>query len=88
MQKAMIQIGDNWITGYCDYAKYNTGEVFTDFAFGETHKIVLSVQKVQMDDGRNWFHILRDATEEEIAESESTEEMAYGGFLDLFTDSK
>lgn len=87
MQRAMIQIGGEWQTGYCDYAKYNTGEIITGFGF-ETAQVVVSVEKVNADDGRNWFHTLRDATEAEIAEAASTEEMAYGEFLDLFADSK
>lgn len=87
MQKAMIQIGGEWITGYCDYGRYEVGEIITDFGF-ETAQVVVSVEKVNADDGKNWFHTLRDATEAEIAEAASTEEMAFGSFLDLFADSK
>lgn len=88
MQKAMIQINGKWITGYCDYYKKAQGTVFADYTFGDTHKIVESVQKVNSQDGRNWFHIVRDATAEEIENGNSEEEIEFGSFLEMFQDDK
>lgn len=88
MQKAMIQIFDKWIVGYCDYFKHQIGEIITGFGF-EKAQVVVSVEKVvNSQDGRNWFHALRDATDEEIESANSTEEISFGSFLDMFADSK
>jgi len=86
MQKAMIEKDGEWITGYCDFFARQVGEVFED-ANG-TDRIVAAVEKVSDPQGRNWFHTLRNATEDEIAADKSAEEVPFDDFLDFFADSK
>jgi len=86
MQKAMIEKDGEWITGYCDFFAKQVGEVFAD-ASG-TSRIVISVEKVSDPQGRNWFHTLRNATDDETAAEPVKEKSDFGSFLEMFADSK
>lgn len=87
MQSAMVEKNGSWTKGFTDYARRVVGEVFTDYVFGDTAKVVVTAEEVKSPNGDNYFYILRNATDDEVAESNnSEEEISFGSFFDILTD--
>lgn len=87
MQSAMVEKNSEWVKGFTDYVKREAGEVFTDYVFGDTAKIVVTAEETKSPNGDNYFYTLRNATDAEIAESNnSEEEISFGSFFDILVD--
>lgn len=87
MQSAMVEKNGSWTKGFTDYVKREAGEVFTDYVFGDTAKVVVTAEEVKSPNGDNYFYTLRNATSDEIAEANSgSEEVSFGGFFDILAD--
>lgn len=84
MKVAMIEKNGDWVKGFCDFRKHDVGEIL-DGANGS--KIVVSAERVDDPQGRNWFHATGEATDAEI-NAESTEEIPFDDFIGFFADSK
>ena len=84
MQTAMIEKNGEWLKGFCDFHKHNVGEILDG---ANSKKIVISAERVNDPQGRNWFHTVRDATAAEIA-TEPKDEIEFDSFLEMFADSK